>query len=815
MQFLPIVPLVFILPIGVGNAADRTNGVAAPADSLQEIVVTAERRPETLQKTSLAIEVMSADQLRNAGVEQARDLTKLDPSIQIGQGGPATQIYIRGVGDFGTTAISSPSVATNMDGVYISRETGIEGNFFDLARVEVLKGPQGTLYGRNSSGGVINIISNAPALGVTSGQIEVEAGDYSEGRTAGFVNLPIGSTIAFRAAFEFMNRAGYDSQGYDDDRHQSGRLSLRWEPNDSFRLRVTGDVQHIGGIGPGYVFKGPEPDASLGTAVSAYAGAAIPTDPRVVLADPRVTTYYNALYQVLGLPCLPIGVPLAATAAGPVPLTTGNTQFCPAGTFNLLSNKYNSTFYEDNLLTNVSAQADWDLPFATLSIIPAYRGVDDNYVVLPLVPVKNLDTSYAKSLETRLGHSGDRLIWTAGVYLYQENQRIRSGYAGVSRWDLLGAGRNNDQIETESQAVFGQTNFHVTPQWRLIGGLRHTRDHKYINGAYEVTTQIIGLDFLAPGVAGPAPGPCFGKGSPTSLCIEDAYANSRTWAYTSYKAGTEFDLTDLSMLYLTYAVGQKSGGYNDESGPVQGVAATFNPETVKALEAGSKNRFFGEKLQVNAEAFYWRYDNAQQYISVANANNVPENVLENVGTAKSYGLDVDIAWKPTTADSLHVSAEYLHTRFDRFTYAANNVPTFATSCAVTPVTTGLTNESINCAGKPLTRAPKYSGTASYSHTFALSSGADITAILTAQAATTRELTTDYTKQSQGVGFAEGDFNLVYRSASRKWSVAGFVHNFNNALDYTGGFDAPANLPGAFVATLAAPRTYGARASVDF
>jgi iron complex outermembrane receptor protein len=97
----------------------------------------------------------------------------------------------------------------------------------------------------------------------------------------------------------------------------------------------------------------------------------------------------------------------------------------------------------------------------------------------------------------------------------------------------------------------------------------------------------------------------------------------------------------------------------------------------------------------------------------------------------------------------------------------------------------------------------------------LSSGADITAILTAQAATTRELTTDYTKQSQGVGFAEGDFNLVYRSASRKWSVAGFVHNFNNALDYTGGFDAPANLPGAFVATLAAPRTYGARASVDF
>jgi iron complex outermembrane receptor protein len=795
--------------------ADQAASGAAPADGLQEIVVTAERRPETLQKTSLAIEVMSAAQLRDAGVEQARDLTKLDPSIQIGQGGPATQIYIRGVGDFGTTAISSPAVATNMDGVYISRETGIEGNFFDLDRVEVLKGPQGTLYGRNSSGGVINIISNAPELGVTAGKLEVEAGNYSEARTEGFVNLPIGSTIAVRAAFELASRAGYDSQGYDDDRHQSGRFSVRWEPNDGFRLRVTGDVQHIGGIGPGYVFKGPEPSAALGQAVSAYAGATIPADPRVVLVDPRVTTYYNALYQVIGLPCLPIGVPLAATAAGPVALTTGNTQFCPAGTFNLLSDKYESNFYEDNLLTNYSAQADWDLPFATLTVIPAYRGVADNYVVLPLVAVKNIDSSYAKSLETRLGHSGDRLIWTSGVYLYEEDQQIRSGYAGVSRWDLVGDGYNNDHLETESQAIYGQANFSVTPEWRLIGGLRHTRDHKFINGAYEVTTQIIGLDFLAPGVAGPTAGPCFGRGSPTVPCIEQTYANSRTWAYTSYKAGTEYDLTDHSMLYLTYAVGQKSGGYNDQSGSVQGVAQSFDPETVKALEVGSKNRFFNEKLQVNAEAFFWRYANAQQYISVANAQNVPENLLQNVGNAKSYGLDLDVAWKPTTNDSLHVSAEYLHTRFDNFTYAANNVPAFTTGCIVTPVTVGPNNESINCAGKPLTRAPKYSGTASYEHTFPLSSGASIAAILTTQAATSRELTTDYTKQSQGSGFAEGDFNLDYRSASGKWNVAAFVHNFNNALEYTGGLDVPANLPGAFVATLAAPRTYGARASFQF
>ena len=173
---------------------------SAPTDDagLVEIVVTAERREESLQKTSVALQVLSAQELQNAGVVQMQDLSTIVPGLQIGQGGAATQIYIRGVGDLGTTPITNPAVATNLDGVYVARPQAVDGHFFDIARVEVLKGPQGTLYGRNASGGAINIITTRPSLEGFGGYGDVEFGNYSEVLAEGAVNLPLSSEIALR-----------------------------------------------------------------------------------------------------------------------------------------------------------------------------------------------------------------------------------------------------------------------------------------------------------------------------------------------------------------------------------------------------------------------------------------------------------------------------------------------------------------------------------------------------------------------------------------------------------------------------------------
>jgi iron complex outermembrane receptor protein len=171
-------------------------------------VVTAERRPETLQKSSIALQVLGGEELERDGITQPKDLTLAIPGLAVGSGGPQPQYYIRGVGDLSSIALSNPAIATNLDGVYVARPVATNTNFFDVARVEVLKGPQGTLYGRNASGGAINVISNRPMLGDTTGYLSVEGGNFSATKGEGAINLPVSDTVALRAAFQVVNRDG-------------------------------------------------------------------------------------------------------------------------------------------------------------------------------------------------------------------------------------------------------------------------------------------------------------------------------------------------------------------------------------------------------------------------------------------------------------------------------------------------------------------------------------------------------------------------------------------------------------------------------
>ncbi len=162
--------------------------------SLDEIVVTAEKRELNAQKSALTIEVLNADSIQKAGISQATNLQAVIPGLTIGLGGNNDQIFIRGVGSFAYSPISTPGVAFNVDGVYVGRPDGLGSNFYDLARVEVLKGPQGTLYGRNANGGSINIVTNKPSLGEDGAYIATEFGDYSLSHVEGAANAAIGVT---------------------------------------------------------------------------------------------------------------------------------------------------------------------------------------------------------------------------------------------------------------------------------------------------------------------------------------------------------------------------------------------------------------------------------------------------------------------------------------------------------------------------------------------------------------------------------------------------------------------------------------------
>ena len=232
---------------------------SANSDSqLQEVVVTAQRRQETVQRAAVPISVVSGDQLALAGVTQVEDLSKLVPALQVvPAAGPYTLFYLRGVGNFNGNALSDAAVAFNVDGVYIARPSSTSGVFYDVDRVEVLNGPQGTLYGRNATAGAINVLTKNPDF-VLSGGGEVEGGDYSNFRATGDVNLPVNDWIAVRGAFQVVSRDGYLNDGADDDHTQSGRLKVRFDISQDLRLIIGGDYSHSGGTGVGAsVMTGP------------------------------------------------------------------------------------------------------------------------------------------------------------------------------------------------------------------------------------------------------------------------------------------------------------------------------------------------------------------------------------------------------------------------------------------------------------------------------------------------------------------------------------------------------------------------------
>jgi len=218
------------------------------SDVLEEVIVTAQRRTEDVQHAAIAIDVITARQLTLEGATRASDLQNLVPALQISESGNSQQsLYLRSVGTFTAQSYSDPAVSFNVDGIAIGRPSSMTGVMYDLDRVEVLKGPQGTLYGRNSTGGAINIIPNQPRLGETSADVALTLGNYSYVRPEADVNLAVTSNSAARVAFTYTKHDGYQTDDTGDVNDYAGRAQYLYEFTDALSVRVSGDYAHDGG----------------------------------------------------------------------------------------------------------------------------------------------------------------------------------------------------------------------------------------------------------------------------------------------------------------------------------------------------------------------------------------------------------------------------------------------------------------------------------------------------------------------------------------------------------------------------------------
>lgn len=762
------------IPAQAQNAAPGGAPAAeqsAPQNGIADIIVTAQRRSESLQKSALTIEVRDAKSLAIGGVTAPNQLTAVLPTLQISTLGPATGVYLRGVGGFPNGALTNSAVPYYLDGVYVARGQSVVSEFYDVERLELVKGPQGTLYGRNATGGAINVLTVRPKLNETSGHMDVEIGNYGNQNGEAAINLPLGNTVALRASGTIVDKGGFTSVGLGDDVHQAGRLKLLWQPNSDVSLLLNGSYGHIGGKGGGAV--------ALNHQIPGWY-------PWMDASDPRAVAYG----QATSLPAI-LGIP--------IPGAYRHTQPSDA--------RQDLNFY------NVSAQLDWKLGGTTLTIIPAYRESRMRYAS-PLgflveigYPIPGVgagpEISKATSVEARLAGDSGKLKWVTGLYYFNEDQ---SQTLNVN-FGLLTHSAAYNVPSTRSYAAFAQGTYSLSQHLRVTAGIRYTSDRRAIfNDLYLVSPVII------LGVPAPQAAACAFPAPTQAVCLVEESSGRKTFNNVSWRAGFEADVLDNSLLYGTVSRGFKAGGFNNESalGHI-GQAQPFQPEILTSYEAGLKSRFLDNRLQVNISGFYWDYNNHQEPIlSYTNVPNVTGQVVLNIGKIQIYGGDLDVVARPWTGGTISGSVEYAHTVYKNFNFDTPIFNAGNLGCPQQDLRNGLSN--IDCTGYQVARSPKFAGRVGIDQAIPFGTGS-LVANGTVNFASARWIGVDFLPEERVKGYGKIDASLTYRPASNHWFITGFVRNVTNATVYSEAGKDPLS---AFIyGIIQPPRTYGARFGFSF
>lgn len=744
------------------GAANSQQADAGDSQGLEEVLVTAERRVESAQSTAIPLTVLSGDDIANQGVSQPEDLNKLVAGVNF-TNNANTQVYIRGVGD--SSLFGQLEVSINTDGVVIGQPSEVSGNFYDLQRVEVLKGPQGTLYGRNSDAGAVNLITNKPTQ-TFGGYVQEEIGDYNLRRTTGAINVPLSSDLAVRLAFYDSKRDGYLTDGFDDEDTRAARLHLLWTPTGDVSLLVTAEASKIGGTGQGNAFVG------------------------MGLEGTQSSELANTYHQLAIVP--------STSGNEPIPLLAPS--------------------FVDYNNRSLRAQLDWNLGFATLTAIGGYRSQDFNYDQIQ-INGSNATNGAARQFtgELRLSNQTDRLKWSAGAYYYddkfRENLHGQYVFFSLPAFNAFATVNNYFQVPdlgTRSEAAFGEATFSFTDRFRIVGGARYTIETR----TADLSAQWYGEGYNIPGISTQAINPM--TGLQTNL-YPYAYDDRLHVVDTSGKLGVEYDLRAKSLLYATVSQGFKSGGFALSPPP----QSTYLPEYLTAYTMGLKNRFFNDTVQLNGELFYWDYTNQQLTVTAPDINGAEGLITLNAGKSSLKGGELSFLWAPESHDRIATQLQYEKATFQQF----NAVTGFGAStsspngCSYSP-TTYLGHSAFieNCVGLDLPLTPRWSGNADYSHTFDVSSGADVVLAAGAHFASAQQTTISNNSAFTEHGYGMYDASVAYDAPHKAWNVTAYIRNIGNRIVYTNlnsiGFSPflPANL---YNSPILPPRTFGVRISATF
>lgn len=741
---------------------------------LRDIIVTAQRRSENLQRAAIAVTAVQEEALVRANVLDTTQLTRVAPALQIGNiAGAANAFYLRGVGNFTTNSLSDSAVSFNLDGVTLSRNLAAQGVYYDLERIEVLKGPQGTLYGRNATGGAINVVTAKPQLGSFGGDLAASYGNFDAVKLTGAINVPIGDTAAIRIAGLFSNRDGFYSDGTSDDRTRAVRAQALVELTPDIKLSAGADFAHQGGIGAGATVVGLDRNRRLG------------------LSSPEAQAAFTRAYA---------------------PLAGAFLQGVPRDSFN------------DNDFAGAYLQLDAKTPIGTLTILPAYRYVSvfqRSYAAALSYNERLKADQY--SVEARLASDTTGSVsYLAGLYFLSEDIDERPSYN-----QQFFSPYNTFLTQTKSYAAFGRLTVNVTDRFRVNGGARYTIDDKAAQLSGYQAVVICRAAFAGGNCIGTPPLPntfdvpaqfVSATGAPLVLpwgsngaivqITRPSINASNVFRKATWRAGLEYDVGPSSLLYATVETGFKSGGFfSTADDPV------YDPETITAYTLGSKNRFLDNRLQLNVEGFFWEYKDQQVSFFRTNSLGGTEFVTDNIGRTRVLGAEVEAIARVAAGTTLNLNVQYLNTRYQNFTYRIpSTLGNPVTGCPFSAPVNGVI--TVDCTGRRAPHSPTLTLVGGIEQVVQLGGGNKLTFNADGRYQSWVYTGFEQLPRQRQDGYFLADLQARLDLAGTGFSVAAFVNNLTD--QNVAGFSLPQQRsPTLLIETLRPPRTYGMRVQYRF
>ena len=776
-------------------AAEET----ADQGGIAEIIVTARKSSENIQSVPVAVTALSADDLASKQVLEVTDLARTAPSLTVSTGGtgPASIIYlaIRGQAQNSPNSLSDSSVGIYMDGVYVARP--IVGNlgFLDMASAEVLRGPQGTLFGRNTTGGALNLTSNRPS-NEYEGMLKVGFGNYNYQSIEGMVNAPVSDEAGIRIAGRYGKRDGYfrnNKIGYPQgsiDKDLVLRGTLVYAPAESnLKFTLIGDLVRYA-------------DDGNATAVAAINPG--------VLSLPAYGAFINSEFSQF------------VTAAQKPAFTAANSKWTDTFSRPQTGDAEIDKLQNNNDVDAIAGTIEWDLGGVNIKSITAYRKSFTNdsldlhgfpSSVNPFTPfLPNATSAFISSYnnkqfsqELQLSGSSGALDWQTGVYYFKESGDEQS------RAFVLGgvaSARTLSDYSSRSVGAYGQINYNVSDALRVTGGLRYTWDKRTIDR--QSTDNWRKPDNLEVCTVGPNSG----KTAEAAPC---SAPGSASFKYPAWTLGADYRVNDQLFLYAKTSGASMSGGFNSRFVPVP-FTQQFSPEKVRDAEFGFKGDFLDRRLRTNMAFFYAKQSNVQRIVNALVGTSLTQFVT-NAGKVNAKGFEFEGTALPWGGMEMTGSLSYLDAKYVRGSRDENQ------GTALAPV-------FVDRAGEPVTQAPKWTWNIGATQTFETSFGdvslhADYAYIAdrAMDAATAKPLAQGGTQANidaiaignaasivKGYGLLNG--RIAINLDSPDIELAFWGRNLANQAWFTNVFNGYTGL-GATVQFQGAPRTFGATATIKF